>query len=81
MQGIGTENDFQTWRIATENRTSWMRGKEMNDLGCLEVCCDIKSVSKADSRTFSLVVFRSAFHGLTLIEDSRYVPDDPMMKR
>jgi hypothetical protein len=59
-----------------------MRGKKMNDLGCLEVCYDIKPVSKADFTTLSLVeLFRSACHGLASTEDSRYVPDDPTMKR
>lgn len=66
---------FQTWRIATENRTR-KRGKKMNDVGCLEVRCNIKSLT-----TLSLgEVFRSACHGLALTEDFRYVLDDPTMK-
>ena len=52
----------------------------MNDLGCLEVCCDIKSVSKADFTKLNLIeLFRFACHGLASTEDSRYVPDDPTM--
>jgi hypothetical protein len=47
--------DWKTWRISTENRTSRMRGKKMNDLGCLEMCCGINQVriqsrKVADSR-------------------------------
>jgi hypothetical protein len=46
-----------------------MRGKKMNDLGCLE---------SSRFTTLRLVeVFRSACHGLASTKDSRYVPDDP----
>ena len=73
---------FRQWRIATENRT-WMPGNKTKPkiLGCLEVCCNIKSSIQSRFTTLSLVeVCRSACHGLALTEDSRYVPDDPMMK-